>query len=263
MLSTRTASSVAEICLTRAIFNLPTVPPAIKITNMIKAILFDFNGVIINDEAIQMKAYQEVLKNEGVDLTETDYYAALGMNDRTLVIWAFKNAGKTIENGKIEQLVDAKTAKWKEIIEDDLPLFEGIGGFIEKMSREFTLGIVSMAERRAIDFVLEKGGIAKYFSTIVSADNATKCKPDPECFRIGFRQLDAIRTSQGHLPMTHGECLVIEDSPPGIVGARNANLPALGVTNTVSAAELRAAGAGAVASDLRDWMPESIRRVFV
>jgi len=63
--------------------------------------------------------------------------------------------------------------------------------------------------------------------------------------------------------MTHNDCLVIEDSPPGIVGARKADLPALGVTNTVSAEELRAAGAGAVAIDLRDWMPESIRRVFV
>ena len=63
--------------------------------------------------------------------------------------------------------------------------------------------------------------------------------------------------------MTHGECLVIEDSPPGVVGARSADLPVLGVTNTVSAAELRAAGAGAIATDLRDWMPDSIRRVFV
>jgi beta-phosphoglucomutase-like phosphatase (HAD superfamily) len=62
--------------------------------------------------------------------------------------------------------------------------------------------------------------------------------------------------------MTHSECLVIEDTAPGIMAAKNADLPALGVTNTVDAATLRAAGAGAIAADLRDWMPESIRRVF-
>lgn len=229
---------------------------------MIKAILFDFNGVIINDEPVQMRAYQEILKGEGIDLSEADYYASLGMDDRTFVDAAFKRVGKTIENGAIDEIVVAKSAKWKEIVEADLPLFEGIGDFVEKMSREFMLGIVSMAGWHEINFVLNKSGLGKHFSTVVSASDVSKCKPDPECFRIGFARIDEVRTAQGHLPMTHGDCLVIEDSPPGIAAARSADLPALGVTNTVSAAELRAAGAAAVATDLRDWMPASIRRVF-
>ncbi len=223
----------------------------------------DFNGVIINDEPVQMRAYQEILKDESVDLTEADYFSALGMDDRTFVAAAFERVGKKTAPDKIEDIVKAKSAKWKEIVDADLPLFDGIRDFIEKMSREFALGIVSMSRRHEIDFVLEKSGLGKFFSTIVSSEDASKCKPDPECFRVGFQRLDSVRTSQGHLPMTHGECLVIEDSPPGVTGARNADLPALGVTNTVSASELRAAGAGAIATDLRDWMPDSIRRVFV
>jgi HAD superfamily hydrolase (TIGR01509 family) len=230
---------------------------------MIKAILMDFNGVIINDEPIQMRAYQEVLKEQGVDLTEADYLASLGMDDRTFVAAAFERVGRSVETEEIDEIVLAKSAKWKALVDSELPLFEGIEGFIEKMSREFTLGIVSMSGWHEIRFVLNKSGLAKYFSTIVSAADVVKCKPDPECFRIGFRRIDSVRTSQGHMPMTHGECLVIEDSPPGITAARNADLPALGVTNTVPAANLRAAGAMAVATDLRDWMPESIRRVFV
>ena len=229
---------------------------------MIKAILMDFNGVIINDEPIQMAAYQQVLREDGIEITEGDYFSALGMDDRTFVAAAYERSGKEVDDARIFEMIEAKAVKWKEAVENEMPLFEGIGGFIEKMSREFTLGIVSMARRREIDFVLEKSGLAKYFSTIVSSENATKCKPDPECFRTGFRQIDAVRTSRGHTPLTHGECLVIEDSPPGVTGARSADLPALGVTNTVSAAELRNAGAGAVANDLRDWMPDSIRRVF-
>ena len=223
----------------------------------------DFNGVIIDDEAIQMRAYQEVLKGEGIDLSKSDYYSALGMNDRMLVAAAFERAGKKVTEPKIDEIVAAKKAKWSESVDGKLPLFDGIGDFVEKMSREFTLGIVSMAGREEINLVLEKSGLDKFFSTIVSAEDVSKCKPDPECFRTGFRQLDAVRISQGHLPMTHGECLVIEDSPPGVSGARKADLPVMGVTNTVDANSLRAAGALAIAADLRDWMPESIRRVFV
>lgn len=222
----------------------------------------DFNGVIINDEPVQMKAYQEVLKTDGIELTEEEYFSSLGMDDKTFVSNAFSRAGKKADAAKIEELIAAKSANWKENVSKNLPLFEGIDNFIEKMSHDFTLGIVSMARRREIDYVLETSGLAKFFSTIVSAEDTSKCKPDPECFRTGFRQLDAIRTASGHLPMTHSECLVIEDSPPGVMGARSADLPALGVTNTVSAERLREAGAVAVAKDLRDWMPESIRRVF-
>ena len=223
----------------------------------------DFNGVIINDEPVQMRAYQEILKADGIELSETDYYASLGMDDRTFVAAACERAGKKADLEKIDSIVKAKSIRWREMVADDLPLFEGIDGFVEKMSREFTLGIVSMAGRNEIDFVFEKCGLTKHFSTIVSAEDVAKCKPDPECFRTGFRLIDAVRTSQGHLPLTHGECLVIEDSPPGIMGARSADLPVLGVTNTVSADDLRAAGAGSIATDLRDWMPDSIRRVFV
>jgi len=230
---------------------------------MIKAILFDFNGVIINDEPVQMRAYQEILKDDGIDLTEADYFGSLGMDDRTFVAAAFERAGKKVDEARIGAITAKKSDRWRELVADELPLFDGIVDFVDKMSREFSLGIVSMAGRHEIEFVLEKSGLAKHFSTIVSAADVERCKPDPACFRLGFRQLDEARTAHGHLPMTHGECLVIEDSPPGIVGARNADLPALGVTNTVSADELRAAGAGAVATDLRDWMPESIRRVFV
>jgi|SRR6185369_3393366 HAD superfamily hydrolase (TIGR01509 family) len=229
---------------------------------MIKAILMDFNGVIINDEPIQMRAYQEILKGEGIDLTEEDYYSALGMDDRRFVEAALKRANRDVNGDKVGEITRGKTQKWREIVEKELPLFDGIQNFVEKMSREFALGIVSMANAEEIAWVLEQADLRKHFSVIVSSQNVKNCKPDPECYRTGFRVLDDVRTAQGHLPITHRECLVIEDSPPGITSAVAAGLPALGVTNTVSADALRAAGAGAVATKLDDWMPESIRRVF-
>jgi HAD superfamily hydrolase (TIGR01509 family) len=229
---------------------------------MIKGILLDFNGVIIDDEPIQLRAYREILDGEGIELTDEAYFASLGMDDKTFVEAAYERAGKTPETNKVLEITNAKTSRWRDIIAGEMPLFPNTRNFIEKMSGEFALGIVSMAKREEIEHVLETAGLEKFFSVIVSAEQVSHCKPHPECYKIGFRLLDLARTSAGHLPMTHGECLVIEDSPPGIISAKTNGLRTLGVTNTVAAEALRDAGAEAVAANLDDWFPASVRRVF-
>lgn len=229
---------------------------------MIKALLLDFNGVIINDEPIQMRAYQEILATENVVVTETEYYDSLGMDDRTFVETAYERAGKTVDANKVLEVVQHKTQKWRDIMADGVPLFENVDNFIRKMASEFSLGIVSMAGRSEIDHILELTRLADCFDVIISAENVTKCKPDPECYRLGFRELDLARTRNGHLPMIHSECVVIEDSAPGAQAGKAAGLPVLGVTNTVDAESLRSAGATWVARDLNDWFAESFRRAF-
>lgn len=229
---------------------------------MIKAILMDFNGVVIDDEAIQMRAYQEILAHEDIVLTDEDYYSNLGMDDKSFVAAAYERADREPETNKILEITQAKTNKWREIVATDVPLFEGVENFVRKMADELTLGIVSMAKREEVSHILEKTGLSDCFSIIVSAEDVANCKPDPECYREGFRLIDLHRIARGHLPMIHGECLVVEDSPPGVIAGKKADLPVLGVSNTVSAAELRAAGADWVAKNLDDWMPESVRRVF-
>ena len=230
---------------------------------MIKAILMDFNGVIINDEPLQMQAYQEILKGEAINLTEEDYYSCLGMDDRTFVEAAYKRAGKEVSAEKNKEINDAKTARWREIVDKEMPLFEGVENFVRKMEKDFALGVVSMARREEIEYVLEKIGLRDSFLTIVSAEDVSVCKPDAECYHKGFNLIDAARTARGSNPIVHGDCLVIEDSPPGIQAGRRAGLKTLGITNTVSAKELRDAGADAVSKSLDDWMPDAMRRVFV
>lgn len=228
----------------------------------VKALLFDFNGVIIDDEKLHMKAYQEILKHDEIDLTEADYMASLGMDDRTFVKAAFERAGRIADDERIDEIVTTKSGRWKELVSADPPLFDGVENFVEKCANEFELGIVSMARRHEIEHILNTTNLAKHFSVIVSAEDVINCKPDPQCYRLGFEKLDAARISKGHLPMIHRDCVVIEDTPPGIRGAVAADLPALGVTNTVSAEALREAGATAIAKDLSDWMPESIKRLY-
>ncbi len=222
----------------------------------------DFNGVIIDDEPIQLQAYREILAAEGVEISDADYLSRLGMDDKTFVASLLEVAGKSTDIDHVIEITKLKTDKWRAIVSADVPLFDGVENFVRKMSKELTLGIVSMAKREEIDFDLEKTGIAECFSIVVSAEDVTKCKPDPECYRAGFRIIDLARIAAGHLPMIHADCLVIEDSPPGVAAGRGADLQVLGITNTVTADELRAAGAGAVTKHLNDWMPDSVRRVF-
>lgn len=230
---------------------------------MIKAIIMDFNGVIVDDEPIQMKAYQEILKGEGIDLTEEDYYACMGMNDKVFVENAYKRANKTADANKILEITQAKTNKWRDRIASEVPVFEGVENFVKKMhSNDITLGIASMAKREEIEYVLERIGLREYFTSIVSAEDCENCKPDPEVFFKGFTQLDAIRTAKGRNPIVHGECVVIEDSAAGVRGAKQAGMKTLAVTNSVSEQVLREAGADVVTKNLDDWMPDSFQLIF-
>ena len=230
---------------------------------MIKAILMDFNGVIIDDEPLQMKAYQQLLKAEGIDLTEEEYAASHGMDDRTFVEAAFRRAGREPELSRTSEIIRGKITLWREMVSGELPIFPGAENFIRKMEKEFALGIVSMANREEIEHVLETSGLADCFSVIVSAEDVSACKPDPECYHKGFNLIDAARMRRGSNPMIHGDCLVVEDTAPGILAAKRAGLKTLGVTNTVEARVLREAGADSVTKSLYDWMPGSVRGVFV
>ena len=229
---------------------------------MIKAILFDFNGVIIDDEPIQMKAYQEVLKSHEIAVTEELYFGALGMDDKTFVRSMFEHAKKPLTNPVLEKVLDAKTDLHRQMIEDELPLFPGVLTFLKAASREFELGLVSMANKAEVGYVFQRAQLTPLFSVIVTAEDASVCKPAPECYLAGLTKLNEKRQHERKLPLLPSECLAIEDSPPGIQSARAAGMRTLGVTNTVTAEALRAAGADVVTASLADWTVDAVKRLF-
>ena len=228
---------------------------------MIRAIFFDFNGVIINDERLQMTAYQQVLKGHGIELTEAQYFAALGMDDRTFVRTALERAGKlTVET--TAAVLQAKSEAHRKMIEDELPLFPGVVTFLKASARHFSLGLVSMADKNEIGYVFDRAQLRKLFTVIVTADDVQVCKPDPECYKQGLEKLNQKRREARLLPLLAHECLVVEDSPPGIQSGKAAGMRTLAVTNTVSEAALRAVGADVVTAGLADWNVDAVRHVF-
>lgn len=229
---------------------------------MIQAIFFDFNGVIIDDEALQMEAYQGVLLEQGIELTEGDYYGALGMDDKTFVSAAFERAKKPLTNQTLKIVLEGKAVRHRKLIENELPLFFGIVTFLKAASRHYSLGLVSMANRDEIEYVLDRARLRALFSVIVSSEHVDICKPAPDCYRIALEKLNNKRREERLLPLMPRECLVIEDSPPGIESGKAAGMRTLGITNTVPEQELRAAGAEVVTASLADWTVDAVRHVF-
>ena len=229
---------------------------------MIKSIFFDFNGVIIDDETIQMKAYQEVLRGHEIDLQEEWYFSGLGMNDKTFVQAMFERAKKPLTDPVLETVLGAKIDLHRQMIEDELPLFPGVLTFLKATSRHFSLGLVSMANKVEVDYVFERANLTPLFSVVVTAEDASVCKPAPDCYLAGLTKLNEKRQRERQLPLLASECLAIEDSPPGIESACAAGMHTLGVTNTVSAAALRSAGAEVVTASLADWTPDAVKRLY-
>ena len=229
---------------------------------MIKAIFFDFNGVIIDDEMIQMKAYQEVFRSHDINLLEEWYFESLGMDDWTFVRSMFAKAGKPLTDAVLESVQTAKTAIHREMIKDELPLFPGVLTFLKSTSRHFQIGLVSMANRQEVGHVFERANLGSLFSVVVTAEDTSVCKPAPDCYVCGLAKLNERRQQERLLPLLPGECLAIEDSPPGIESARAAGMRTLGVTNTVAESALRAAGADVVTQSLPDWNVDAVRLVF-
>jgi HAD superfamily hydrolase (TIGR01509 family) len=229
---------------------------------MIQAIFFDFNGVIIDDEPLQMAAYKEVLGERGIELTESDYYSALGMDDRTFVRAAFERGQKMLSDDILQIVLEDKATRHRNLIEDELTLFPGVVTFLKATARHYSLGVVSMATLAEIHYVLERTRLRSLFSVIVSAENVNICKPAPDCYLIALKKLNEKRLAEGRLPLLARQCLVIEDSPPGIESGRQAGMRALGVTNTVSKEKLRGAGAEVVTASLADWTVDAVRHVF-
>ena len=163
---------------------------------MIQAIFFDFNGVIIDDEPLQMKAYQEVFVPYGVPLSEAQYYDALGMDDRAFVQAAFERVGKELTLETRQAVSEAKVFLHRELMTDELPLFPGVVTFLKAAARSFSLGLVSMANREEIRYVFDRARWSLVLGDC-SAEDVNVCKPAPDCYQRALNKLNEKRLNTG------------------------------------------------------------------
>src|SRR5918998_4878302 len=176
---------------------------------MIQAVLFDFNGVVIDDEPLHQRAFRDVLAAEGVGMSEAEYLTMLGMDDETFVRTAFERAGVELSEERMRAVIAREAAAHRALLEaGELPLFPGVVTFVKALARRCPLGLVSMAERAEIDYGLGRALLAPYFSAVVSAEDVHACKPDPECYLLALERLNKKRgeTAAQIIPLRPSEC---------------------------------------------------------
>ncbi|GJM16824.1 MAG: haloacid dehalogenase [Thermodesulfobacteriota bacterium] len=202
---------------------------------MLKAIIFDFDGVIADTEPLHLKAFQLTLLEEGLELTEEEYAAKyLAYDDKTFFKELFKDRNFDHNESTIFEFINRKSRHFNNVLKGNILILEGVPDFISQVSNSYPLAIGSGALRSEIVEILEYVGLRQHFDIIVSADDVESCKPDPEVYSKVLGYLNDLRSVQ----ISAHECLVIEDSVSGIEAAHSAGMKCLAITNSYSTEDL-------------------------
>ena len=215
---------------------------------MRQGVIFDMDGVLVDNRDIHIEAFVVLCKKYGVTLSKEKLFGVFGMgNDEILPIIL---PDKLIKEKGLRPLAEEKEAIYREIFEKTIAPTPGLVPFLHALPKEgFRTAVGSSGMEANVRFVLEKCGIADCFDAVVNGDMVTRCKPDPEIF------LTASRLMQ--VPPT--ECVVIEDSFAGIQAARNAGMGVIAMATTFSKDKLKATDNDMIVSDFTPLTPRIIR----
>jgi HAD superfamily hydrolase (TIGR01509 family) len=199
----------------------------------LKAVLFEFNGVIIKDEPIHQQLIDQILIEENLRPKPEDYWqVCLGRSDRACLSDLLTRRGRVVSETHLLQLVNRKAQAYEHELEklEKLPLYPGLEDLIfQVQSRELKLAVVSGAIHSEVELVLNRATLDKYFTVIVAGDEITTSKPQPDGYFLAVERLNQLYPD---LNLQLSECLAIEDTPVGIQAAKRAGIQVVGVANT-------------------------------
>lgn len=203
---------------------------------MLKAVIFDFDGVISDSEPCHLAAYNKVLEEFGIQISEDEYYAEfLGFTD----FEAFEDIQRRYKTDfkglSIEQLIERKAVFFQRLIAKGGHLIDGIVELIGELeTNNIKLAVNSGATAADIKLMLAGSAIENSFDVIISADDVSKGKPEPDGYLLALKKLNEISDS----PILPKNCVVIEDSHWGIISAKKTRMRVIGLTSSYSAKEL-------------------------
>ena len=209
---------------------------------MLRAIIFDMDGVICDSEPLHMKAFQQVLAEETVHITDQEYYDRyLAHDDRGSFEAAFREHSRAEPDmQKMKSLLARKARRFDEYMKDGLVIYPGVDAFIKKAGVKYSLALASGARRLEVEFVLKKARLRDLFTAVVSADEVKDGKPQPESFERAVEILNRMRLD-GTPEILPADTLVIEDSPRCITTAKKLGMKTVGMATSYKADELKEA----------------------
>ncbi|MHC4858067.1 MAG: HAD family hydrolase [Planctomycetota bacterium] len=197
---------------------------------MLKAVIFDFDGVIADSEALHYKALNTVFNRYGVDVPKDLHWQKyLGYSDRENIEAVSVDYSMGMDDTKIQTLI------FDELVAEGAIIIDGVAEFIQRLiDSGICRAICSGALRSDIDLMLGGTDFKDAFEVIVTADDVKHGKPDPEGYLQALKKLNGNDKS----PIEASQCIVIEDSHWGLEAASAAGMNPIAVTNTYPKEEL-------------------------
>lgn len=223
---------------------------------MADAIVFDFDGVIVNSEPVHLRAFQAVLAEARVALSARDYYARyVGLSDREAFDAVARDSGLTWSGEAVDGLIARKTLEVQRVLADRSPLFPSAASRIRALARDVPLAVASGALRPEIEQVLDRAGLSSCFTAIVAAGETPRGKPSPDPYATAVERLSSATGRR----IDPSRAVAVEDTLQGLASARAAGLRTIAVTTTYPASAL--GSADYVTTDISGVTIDVVRRV--
>lgn len=208
---------------------------------MLRAIIFDFDGVIVNSEPLKWKLLQQIAGKEGWSVTKAEYYRHyLPLDEPSIVEYLYRSHTRSIVDGQRDKLVDWKRQAYAQAIADGLPAFPGAVEFVRRAAAHYTLAIASGSLRSDIEHVLCCLELREAFAVLTAADDCARAKPHPEVFMKTLARLQPLPVFEQR-PLSAAECLAIEDAPHGVAAAQKAGIRCLALCHSLPYEDLQQA----------------------
>ena len=219
------------------------------------AVLFDFDGVIVNSEPLHFQAFRAVLAGEHIELGEEEYFRELiGFDDKGAFRHVYELRGMRLAPRTFLSLMANKSRAMMDLIRrGQFAALPGVEQFVRGLWRTRPLAICSGALREEIEAMLEGVSLRDCFPTIVAAEDVTVGKPDPS----GYLQTMRLVAQRVRRTLHPSDCLIVEDAPTVIRSVRAVGFPVIGVASSYPLDKL-----GDANWAVRSLEPQEIRRVL-
>jgi len=194
------------------------------------AVLFDFDGVLVNSEPLHFQAFREVLATEHIDLDEDEYYRELiGFDDKGAFRHLYQKRNLNLTPKTFLSLMARKNSVMMDLIyRKQFSALPGVEQFVRSLWRKRPLAICSGALREEIEAMLEGIALRDCFSVIVAAEDVTVGKPDPSGYLMTMKMISQKIGKE----LQPKDCLIVEDAPTVIRSVRAVGFPTLAVATS-------------------------------